>query len=144
MLKKNLSTQTFFISQLLLLTLGLIFLAGLHYIVNIQYQEPSGTYSNSGPVTSLVSSLSLDLHQPQDSTLSFSPSILFSGKTSPNTLVLISSQVIDQMLESKTDGTFSLVFDLEVGVNIISLAAFDASGNQKTITKTIYYSKEKI
>lgn len=144
MLKKKLSTKTFLISQFLLLFFGLTILAGLHYLVNIKYQEPSGSYSNSGPVTSLVSSLSLDLHQPEDSTLTFSPSILFSGKTFPNTLILISSQNSDQILESKADGTFSLIFDLEEGVNVISVAAFDAGGNQRTIIRTLYYSKEKI
>jgi len=142
-LTKKLSTKQFILSHLLIFTLGLIFLSALYYILNIQYQENLKPFE-SGPITTAPKTLRLELQQPDNDTLSYQSSMIVSGKTSPHLDVLIYSDSQNIVLESKADGSFSTVFNLTEGVNQITVVAFDITGDQKSDTRTVYYSKEKL
>lgn len=142
-LNKNLSTKQFIISQILLLIVGLTFLFGLFYILNIQYQISNKPFLN-GPVTTTPKSLRLDLDHPDDDTLVFQDSILISGKTSPSKEVLIFTDTQNTVINSKKDGSFSLSLNLNEGENKITVVVFDQTGDSRSIERTVYYSKEKI
>ncbi len=142
-LKKKLSNKHFIISHLLILIIGLIFLGSLYYILNIQYKASSNPFS-AGPVTSKPKSFTLTLDQPADESLTFNPSILISGKTSPLLDVLISTDKNDQVIEAKPDGTFSLTLNLDEGVNNIKVVVFDPTGDFREERRLVYYSKEKL
>src|SRR3989344_1923832 len=105
-LTKPISAKSFILSQLLILTAGLIFLFGLYFILNIQHQRPTGAFLN-GPVTTLPKTLKLDLDHPQDDSLTFEDSILISGKTAPLKEILIYTDSQDLVIKSKGDGSFS-------------------------------------
>lgn len=142
---KKISVKHFVISHILILTIGLIFLGGLYYILNIQYQKPAHLYSSSGgPVTSAPKSLRIDLQQPDDNSLVYSSSIIISGKTSPNSQVLIFTDTQDLVLKSASNGTFSTVLKVDEGVNRITAVVFDATGDLRSSERMVYYSKEKI
>ena len=142
-LKKKISKKTFIISHILILSFSLIFLGGLYYIVSWQYKSSSNPFSN-GPVTSKPKSFTLTLDQPQDESLVFNPSILVSGKTSPRLDVLISSENDDQVIQAKSDGSFSLTLNLDEGINNIKVVAFDSTGDSRETSRLVYYSKEKL
>lgn len=142
-LNKKLSTKHFILSHILILTLGFVFLGGLYYILNIQYQKPKNLFIN-GPVTTLPKSLRLDLDQPDDDSLAFQSSILISGKTAPLLDVLISTDTQNLVIRSKSDGSFSTVLNLDEGVNRITAVVFDGTGDFRSTERTAYYSKEKI
>lgn len=142
-LTSRLSTKQFIVSQLLILTIGLISLSGLYYILNIQYQKPKKPFS-SGPVTTLPKSLRLDLDQPDDDSLTFQSATVVSGKTAPLLNVLISTETQDLVIKSKPDGSFSTVLNLDEGVNKVTVATFDATGDIRSAERTVYFSKEKI
>lgn len=143
-MNKKLSFKTFIFFSTLILILGLIFVGGLNYILNIQFNAPK-LYSPTGkPITSAPKSLVLDLQNPEDDTLTFESSILVSGSTSPFLDILISSQTKDVLIKSKADGSFSTVFNLDEGVNRINIAVFDKLGENRSEQRTIYYSKEKL
>lgn len=112
-------------------------------MVNIRYQKPKELFLN-GPVTTLPKSLRLDLDQPDQDTLSFSGSIIVSGKTGPKKDVLISTETNDLVIQSKVDGSFSTVLNLDEGVNNITVAVFDTTGDSRVAQRTVYFSKEKI
>lgn len=143
-LNKILSKQQFIFSQLLILAAGLIFVASLYYYLNVRYQPSSNPYSLGLPVTSAPKSLRLDLDQPDDDLLTFSKTIIVSGQTGPNMDVLISSKSEDLIVKSTPDGKFSTIFDLNAGVNEISVVVFDATGDTRSEQRTIYFSEEKI
>lgn len=144
-MNKKLSTKTFVITSLLILIFGLSYLAGLYYILDIQYQRHGSSYSPSGgPITSAPATLKLEIDQPDDDQLVFSDFLIVSGKTAPNLEVLISGNNYDEVIKAKADGTFSTIFTLTGGVNRLGITVFDATGDQKKVFKTIYYSKEKI
>lgn len=138
----KLPTKTFVISQIFILILGLIFTLGIYYLMS-QPQNQTSNLTSSGTITSAPSTLMLNLNSPDDDALSFSSSILISGKTLPNLSVLVTSTK-DLVVQSKKDGSFSADVELSPGVNEIMVVAFDASGEERKIQRTVYYSKEKI
>ena len=144
-LTRKLSPKTFILSQVLILIIGLLFLGGLYYILNIQYsQNVPRSLSQRGPVTTLPKSLRLELEQPEDDTLLFQPSVIVSGKTSPRLPVLITTQSQDLVVESNSQGSFSTVLKLDEGENNITAVVFDSTGDLRSDERTVYYSKEKI
>lgn len=143
LLLKKIPPKYFVLSQFALLFFGLIFLFGLHFLVNVQYKVSDNPFL-AGPVTSKPKSFTLDLDQPMDDSLVFNQQILISGKTGPNMEVLISTQTQDLIIKSKTDGSFAQSFDLDEGVNNLKVVAFDKEGDSREESVSIYYSKEKI
>lgn len=142
-LGRKLSPAQFILSHILILITGLVFIAGLYYLLNVQYQKQQNPFSK-GPVTTLPKSLRLDLDQPADDTLTFVPSVIVSGQTSPETYILIATDTNDTVIQSKSNGSFSTVLNLEEGVNRINTIVFDSTGNSRSTERTVYYSKEKI
>ncbi len=142
-MKKRLSTKYFIFSQIAILFSGLLFLLGLYYILNIQYQKPANPFLN-GPVTTLPKTLKLDLDDPENMTLTFQDSILISGHATPAKEVLIFTDSQNLVVKSKADGSFSTLLDLGEGVNNITVVVFDTTGDIKEAERTVYYSKEKI
>lgn len=141
-LKKKLSTKQFITFHILILIIGLIFLFGLYYILNIQYQKSTSPFAG-GPVTTKPKSLKLDLDLNDDS-LTFDSSILVSGKTSPLKEVLIFTDTQDLIITSKKDGSFSTTLNLDEGENKITVVVFDPTGDTRSAERTVYYSKEKL
>ncbi len=142
-LNKKLSAGQFILSHFLILIVGLIFLSGLYYILNIQYQKSSNPFLN-GPVTTTPKTLRLDLDHPDDDSLTYSSSIIVSGKTAPLKDVLIFTDSQNLVITSKKDGSFSTILDLDEGVNRIVAAVFDATGDTRSVERSVYYSREKI
>lgn len=144
-LSRKLSTKHFIISHLFILALGLTFLTALYFILHIQYQKPTKLYSASGgPVTTPPKSLRIDLQQPDDDSLTSQSTIIVSGKTAPNSEVLIFTDAYDLLLRSTPAGTFSTVIKLDEGVNKILAVVFDVTGDARSSERTVYYSKEKL
>ena len=142
-LGKKLSTKQFIISHLFILIVGLTFLFGLYYVLNIQYQKSNNPFLN-GPVTTPPKTLRLDLDHPDDDSLVFQSSIIISGQTAPSKDVLIYTDSQDLVITSKKDGSFSTILNLDEGVNSITAVVFDATGDSRSIERSVYYSKEKI
>lgn len=140
---KKIAPKYFILSQFAILLFGFLFLLGIHFLVNIQYKD-SGTPFSKGPVTAKPKSFTLDLTQPSDDSLTFSPQILVAGKTSLQMQVLISTDTQDIVIESKLDGTFSQSLDLKEGVNNLSVAVFDNKGDFREEKRVVYFSEEKI
>lgn len=142
-LNRKLSKTHFYLSQILILIFGLIFIAVLYYILNVQATTVQKPFQG-GPVTTPPKSLVLELNQPDPDILSNSASIVVSGKTSPSREILIFTEDNDSVIKSKPDGTFSTVLNLTEGVNKITVAVFDTNGESKSADRTVYFTKEKI
>lgn len=140
---RKLSPKTFIISQVAILVASLIFLGGLHYIINVQYQKKASRFS-LGPITQKPSSLTLELLSFDDDLLSFDKDLLITGKTLPKAQVYISSGTEDLVIQAKADGSFSGEVFLAEGVNNIQVTVFDPRGEQKSVERMVFYSKEKI
>ncbi len=142
-LNKKLSTKLFIFSHISILLISLLFLAGLYYVLNVQHHHSTNPFLN-GPVTTLPKSLRLNLDQPDDDSLTFQSSVIVSGQTAPAKDILIFTDSQDLIIESKKDGSFSTVLNLDAGVNKITTVVFDATGDSRSLERTVFYSKEKL
>lgn len=142
-MNRPLSAKAFMISQLVILLIGLSFIGGLHYLLNVQYQSHSPAFLTN-PVTSAPKSLILQVSDPDDDSLVFKSRLLLSGKTLPNLAILISTGETSQVITSLADGRFSSSINLKEGPNKISLTVFSPVGEEKTVVKNVYYSLEQI
>lgn len=150
-MNRRLSTKVFILTQILILVTGLGFLYGLYYVLN-QDQNHSDSYSSTGgPVTSQPNTLTLELQQPDNDLLTFQPSTIVSGTTSPNSEILISAEnnlavtsSKNLVVKSNSNGNFSTLFNLGEGPNLITIVVFDSTGDQRSVTRSVFYSKEKI
>jgi len=141
--KKKLPFVNFFLSMILVSIVSLAFLGGLYYILNTPLQKSTDPFIK-GPVTKPPKTLRLDLDQPDQDFLSYSSSIIVSGKTGPAKEVLISTDTNDLVIKSKPDGSFSTVLDLDEGLNRITAVVFDSTGEFRSTERSVYYSKEKL
>ena len=89
-------------------------------------------------------SLTFTITNPNDNSLVFEEDLLISGKASESSVVIISSEEDDLVLNPKSNGTFSLTYKLTPGINQLTIGAFDENGNNKKEQRTIYFSKEKM
>lgn len=146
LMTKRISAKTFILSQILILTVGLVLIGALYLFVNSDNPAQKNNFISQlqNPITKPPTSLALDLNQPEDESLTFKSTTVISGKTAPNTLVLVSSQSRDLTLKSDESGAFSTSFDLEAGVNDITVVVFSQNGQPSKVEKTVYYSKEKL
>lgn len=94
-------------------------------------------------VTELPTNLTLSLNSPEDDSLVFEKSLLISGKTAPNAVILISGSS-DFEFEASNSGDFSQNINLSPGLNRLSISAFDKNGTQQTIDKQVYFSEEAL
>lgn len=142
-MNKVLSTKAFIISHFTILVLSLIFLGGFYYVLNVD-QINDTPIKDYLPVTLKPVSFNLDVTNPDDELLVFDKSLVISGKTAPRASVIISFADQNAGLAADGNGEFSKVVVLNKGVNEISIAAFDSSGNTKNVSRTIYFSEEKL
>lgn len=142
-LTEKLTTKQFVLSQLVILVLGLVFLGGLYYILNIQYSLPKDRFL-AGPVTTAPRTLRVDLDEPDDNALVFTSRINVSGTTSPNLDVLVTTGSADVVVSSDAKGKFSTSTTLDEGPSKIRVVVFDATGESRTAERNVYYSREKI
>ncbi len=142
-MNKPLSSKIFFVSCTLILILSLAFLAGLYFILNSDQFLKSALQQTYRPVTTKPISFSLEIGSPDDETLVFEKDILISGRTNPKATIIITTDGYTG-LTAGAEGEFSKVVELKPGLNEITVAGFDEKGNYEVITRTIYYSKEKI
>lgn len=143
-MQKVISPSIFFLIMFLILigSLGGIF--ALNIQLNSDLQSSKLYSAANGPLTSAPTILSLEIQQPINDTLTFEPSTVISGNTSPNATVLISVGDNNKVIQAQADGSFSTLIDLTEGVNQIITAAFNQNGDEKQIERTVFYSKEKI
>jgi len=86
----------------------------------------------------------LELNNPDNDLLVFNKELEISGKTIPNSYVLVTNMSDDIVIKSRSDGSFSGEFELSDGVNEIKIISFDQNGEQKEVERAVYFSKEKI
>lgn len=100
------------------------------------------------PVTSKPTTFNLEIKNPEDELLTFSKSVVVSGKTSAKSTVIISVEGTNTTtfdgFEVNSSGDFQKTVGLSPGLQTIEISSFDPSGSYKTVTRTVYYSEEQL
>lgn len=147
LLERQISKKTFYLSQLIILFIGFAYVTSIYiYIYKpLPFWENNKSFWDSfNPVTKGVKKFSLEVSTPENNYLSFDKAILVSGKTSPNSWVVIVSQFYEYITQASNTGEFSKVVNLNPDLNNLTIISYDELGNSKTVEKLIFYSEEKL
>lgn len=141
-MNRQLSGKSFILSMVSILVVGL---AAIFFFYYLLYKTgPQASWQVGSPVTTKPISFNLEITSPDDNLLTFEKSVVTSGKTSPHSPVIISTDTADFSQETDNAGEFSKVINLDKGLNHLTITAFDQLGNLKKATRTVFYSEEKI
>ncbi len=140
---ESISNRNFIISQIIILTVGLIF-AGLMYFFLQRPMLNVSDIQNYIPVTTEPISFNLEISGPENNSVVFDSEVLVNGKTSPNATVFISTENSDQAMTANDKGDFSQTVMLKPGLNTILVNVFEQNGDNKNEQRVIFYSEEKL
>ena len=99
--------------------------------------EPTATPSNHG-----TNSLVID--NPENEAIVNNSKTTISGKSSPQSTILVTTSLKTYSQNTKEDGLFSIDIELESGANKINVSSIDTEDNQTNIQLIITYSTAKI
>ncbi len=138
---KVLSPVVFIVALIAVFAAGMGFIGWLYYTLN---GNPLKSDTNYSPVSQEPNSFNLQINSPEDNALVFDSNILLTGKTTPATSVIVADGDQTTGFEVTSNGDFSKVIPLTEGPHLLTITAFDKNGQTKTVTKQVYYSKEKL
>lgn len=108
-------------------------------------QSPTPSPKTVTPTTQpLANALPLSITTPDDESVTNTPKTTLSGMTLPNSVVAMTFEGGEQILESDSTGNFSIDIDLEGGYNHIQVTVFDKTGNSTSQTLIVTYTTAKI
>lgn len=85
---------------------------------------------------------SLIITQPENNTIVSQDKVTIKGAASPNSTVVILTNLKDYVAETDKDGSFEQEIELEGGPNEILVTSYDEAGNETSQTLTLVYSTE--
>ncbi len=84
----------------------------------------------------------LIIENPKDEEVVDNRAVTVSGKTTPGSLIIVSSELSDQVVKPNENGSFTVSHTIGEGVNIIHVTAVFPSGEEESVTRTITFSTE--
>lgn len=134
------------ILSLIALFVGLLVAGGAFYIYQMTQQisqDKSDTITiKSHPTPTPNSNNYLVIDSPKEEDLTDRKTITVSGKTIPESTIIISTESDDQVVKPTSTGTFNATQTIDDGVNIISITSIFPDGTEKTIKRSITYTTE--
>lgn len=98
-----------------------------------QAAENSEEEVGSGPLT---------ITSPENNLVVGTDKITIEGVSTENATIVITTNVAESILQTGSDGKFKGDIELEGGVNLIKVVAYDKTGNKTEKALTIVYSTE--
>jgi hypothetical protein len=138
---KELSGKVFIISLSLIFLLSLAGIGGLYYYINSEKFDSSFKYL---PVSQDPISFSLTVSSPEDNTLVQDGSVIVSGRTAPFASLIVIDGEQTTAFDAQSNGDFSKIITLSEGPHVLQINAFDKTGAVKTVSKSVYYTKESL
>ncbi len=140
--------EKYFSLKVLVVSLIAIFALGSLGLIAYHIFAPSTperiTLNLPKDLSQAFNSFNLQINNPDDELLVFNRSLLVSGTTSPNAAIIVTDNDNDSGFSTDSEGNFSQVITLEGGLNLLTIDAFDSSGNTKQVKRTVYYSQEQL
>lgn len=134
------------ILSLIALFVGLLVAGGAFYIYQMTKQIPQDKADTitikSHPTPTPNSNNYVTVDTPKDEAVVDRKTITVSGKTLPNSTLIVSTEGEDQVVKPTATGTYSVTVTIDDGVNLLSITSIFPDGNEKTIKRTVSYSSE--
>lgn len=100
------------------------------------------TVAITPPTPTPKATIYLTVSSPQDGEVFGKKVIPVSGKTVPGSLVIISTNISDQVVSPSSVGDFSSTATIDDGANTLSVTTIAPNGEQTTQIRTITFSTE--
>lgn len=84
----------------------------------------------------------LTVENPKDESVSANKTINISGKTIPNSTIIVSTENNDQVVTPSGNGDFTLSTTVGEGTNLIQITSVFPNGEEKKVLRTVTYSTE--
>lgn len=94
------------------------------------------------PTPTKAPAVLLTINAPTDEDVVDKKTIIISGKTNPDAIVVITTSIGDQVITPTTTGSFSATTTIDDGANSIEITAIAPDGQETKATRTITYSTE--
>ena len=101
------------------------------------------TVSIASPTPTGSPSISLTLDRPKDEGVVDSKTLVVSGKTQSNAVVVVLTDSSEDVITPSAKGNFSTTVNLDEGQNILEVISIAPNGESVTSKKTITYSQEE-
>ena len=106
---------------------------------NLAVSPSPVVFTNPTPPPPPTSFLSLE--SPEDESLATESTLKVKGKTKPESVVVISTNLEDFVLTASQDGSFTQDVTLEEGENTVTVTSYNPN-KEETLEKTVIYTKE--
>lgn len=84
----------------------------------------------------------LSIDTPRDEDVTDKKTVIISGKTSPDAIVVITTGIGDQVINPVSNGSFSATVTIDNGENLIEITAITPNGQETKVMRTITFSTE--
>jgi hypothetical protein len=85
----------------------------------------------------------LAIESPSDEQISDRRSIQVKGKTDPENLIIVSTNIEDEVVKPTSDGRFSVTVTIDAGANFLITRAIDPSGEEAVDRRVITFTTEE-
>jgi hypothetical protein len=105
-------------------------------------EEQKKNVANIQPSPTPDKSLFLTVENPKDGAVLNKKTITVSGKTVPNTTIIISSENGDDVITPAKNGDFTTTETISDGSNLMQVTAIFQNGEEKKVQRTVTFSTE--
>ena len=128
----------------LAITIGLLVTTLIFFLYQQSKTIPQKTINTvAGPIKALSQDVYLAIETPLDEQISDRRSIQVKGKTDPGNIIIVSTNIEDEVIKPTSDGRFSVTITIDAGANIIITRAIDPSGEETVDRRVITFSTEE-
>ena len=99
--------------------------------------------TRSQPTKSPSVSVYLAVEAPGDEQISDRRSIQVKGKTDPENVIIVSTNIEDEVVKPTSDGRFSVTITIDAGANVIVTRAINPAGEETVDRRVITFSAEE-
>ena len=97
----------------------------------------------SSPTKAPSAKVYLAIEAPGDEQISDRRSIQVKGKTDPENVVIVSTNIEDEVVKPTSDGRFSVTITIDAGANVIVTRAINPAGEETVDRRVITFSTEE-
>lgn len=123
-----------------LLAAGVVFY--LYQSTKVVPADKTKPIALTSPSPTPKSSFFLNISSPLDEEVVGKKSVIVSGNTAKDALIIVTSSVIDEVITPSQNGNFSTTITLEDGQNIIEITAIRPTGEEIVEKRTVTFSTE--
>jgi len=121
-----------------------IFFFFLFFFIFFWFLPHTRNLPNTSNQTNKKEEAFLTVSSPEDNLVTDIASVKIAGRTNPQAVIAIYSQDNEEVLEASQDGSFSTEFPLKEKLNEITIITQTVNGEEKSVIKDIYYTKEEL